>query len=94
VSCARPDLWEPRVSNHPWLPGISNPMHNERPDPGDRVRCQKYARRYLHEATWRFNRRDKMADMIFKLIDASTRCRTVTERMLRDIAPLNTETRR
>jgi len=23
VSCARPDLWEPRVSNHPWLPGIS-----------------------------------------------------------------------
>ena len=58
------------------------------------IRCQKYARRYLHEATWRFNRRDKMPDMIFKLIDASTRCRTVTERMLRDISPLTTETRR
>ena len=22
MNCARPDMWEPRVSNHPWLPGI------------------------------------------------------------------------
>jgi len=58
------------------------------------IRCQKYARRYLHEATWRFNRRDKMADMVFKLIDASIRCQTVTERMLRYIAPFSTATRR
>jgi len=58
------------------------------------IRCQKYARRYLHEATWRFNRRDTMGDIIFNLIDASIRCQTVTERMLRDIAPLSTDTRR
>jgi len=58
------------------------------------ILCQKYARRYLHEATWRFNRRDKMQDIIFKLIESSIRCKTVTERMLREITPLNTETRR
>jgi len=58
------------------------------------IRCQKYARRYLHEATWRFNRRDKMATIIFKLIDASAQCATVTERALRDIPTLSTETRR
>ena len=58
------------------------------------IRCQKYARRYLHEATWRFNRRDKMATIIFKLIDASVQCTTVTERALRDIPDLSTDTRR
>lgn len=50
------------------------------------IRGQKYARRYLHEATWRFNRRDNMAAILFKLLDASAQCRTVTEKMLRDMA--------
>jgi hypothetical protein len=57
------------------------------------IRCQKYARRYLHEATWRFNRRDAMNAILFKLIEASIGCQTVTEPMLRQIDSLSTETR-
>lgn len=58
------------------------------------IRQQKYARRYLSEATWRFNRRGKMPDIMRTLIVASVACSAITESVLRDTNPYVTETRR
>lgn len=56
------------------------------------IRQNKYARRYLSEATWRFNRRGKMSDIMHKLIVASVKCSAKTEKILRDTNPYVTET--
>lgn len=56
------------------------------------IRCQKYARRYLHEATWRFNRRADMATLLNQALVAAVCCKTVTESMLRGIPLISTET--
>ena len=58
------------------------------------IRQHKYARRYLNEATWRFNRRGTMPNIMHKLIVASVACSTLTEKVLRDTNPYVTETRR
>lgn len=47
------------------------------------VRQAKYARRYLAEAAWRFNRRFRLRDMLPRLATALTRCKPSPERVLR-----------
>ena len=58
------------------------------------IRQHKYARRYLSEAAWRFNRRARMPDIMQRLIIASVACTSITECALRDTNPYVTETRR
>ena len=41
------------------------------------IRCRKYAPRYWHEATRRFNRHRKMAAIIYRLTDPAVQCKTV-----------------
>lgn len=47
------------------------------------VRQAKYARRYLAEAAYRFNRRFRLRDMLPRLATALTRCKPCPERVLR-----------
>ena len=44
----------------------------------------KYARRYLAEAAWRFNRRFHLASMLPRLIHATLLCKPCPEPRLRD----------
>lgn len=47
------------------------------------VRQGKYARRYLAEAAWRFNRRFRLREMLPRLATALMRCKPCPERILR-----------
>lgn len=47
------------------------------------IRQKKYARRYLAEATWRFNRRFDLTALVPRLIVAMVVCEPHPERVLR-----------
>ena len=48
------------------------------------VRQAKYARRYLAEAAWRFNRRFHLPSMLPRLVHATLLCKPCPEPRLRD----------
>ena len=48
------------------------------------VRQAKYARRYLAEAAWRFNRRFHLSSMLPRLVHAMLLCKPCPEPRLRD----------
>jgi hypothetical protein len=47
------------------------------------IRQSKYARRYLAEAAYRFNRRFRLPDMLPRLATALMRCKPCPEQALR-----------